>query len=81
MYTLHFWVWLTIYGQLTSLIGFLDNLITTLNQITTSEIGGRMRRSAADECDLLISIKAKIEEAIDSINKVIAIILAESHFK
>ena len=66
------------YSQLTSLMGFLDNLITTLNQITTSEIGGRMRRSAADECDLLIPIKAKIEEAIDSINKVIAIIDALS---
>ena len=66
------------YDQLTSLMGFLDNLITTLNQITTSEIGGRMRRSADDECDLLLTIKAKIEEAIDSINKVIAIIDALS---
>ena len=60
------------YGQLTSLMGFLDNLITTLNQITSSESGERIKRSADDECELLSTIYIWITEAINDIDEVIA---------
>ena len=36
------------YDQLTNLLGFLDNLITSLNGISTTSIGGRRKRSIED---------------------------------
>ena len=57
------------YDQLTDLLGFLDNLITSLNGISSTSIGGRRKRSA--DCD---SIKESLEEAIQFISNIIDII-------
>merc|ERR1711971_187195 len=62
------------YSQLTNLLGYLDSLIAKLNQIPSTEIGRRRKRSADTDCDALLAIKNFLEDAIQIINQIIVLL-------